>query len=142
MKEQQTNGKVIIVDYINKYNYKEYIGKTVKVTENVRLSDLGLTKIPINFTEVGGSFYCYNNQLTSLEGAPSEVGFDFDCGYNYLTSLEGSPKEVGGYFSCEYNELTSLVGAPTKVGDDFYCSDNPLKSFEGKPKFIGGYFIK
>ena len=142
MKEQQTNVKLIVVNHIDKDNYKEYIGKTVKVTENVRLSDLGLTKIPINFTEVGGSFYCYNNQLTSLEGAPSEVGFDFDCGYNYLTSLEGSPKEVGGYFSCEYNELTSLVGAPTKVGDDFYCSDNPLKSFEGKPKFIGGYFIK
>jgi len=47
MKEQQTNEKeVIVVDYINKYNYEEYIGKTVKVTGNVRLGDLGLTKNP------------------------------------------------------------------------------------------------
>ena len=47
-----------MVDHINKDNYKEYIGKTVKVTGNVRLSNLGLTKIPINFTEVGGNFDC------------------------------------------------------------------------------------
>ena len=32
MKEQQTNEKEVIeVDYIDRNNYKEYIGKTVKV---------------------------------------------------------------------------------------------------------------
>ncbi|HHV41517.1 MAG TPA: hypothetical protein GXX72_01530 [Clostridiaceae bacterium] len=120
MKEQQTNGKVIVVDHIDKDNYKEYIGKTVKVTGDVDLSGLGLTKIPINFTEVGG---------------------DFICALNELYSLKGSPSKVGGSFYCFRNKLSSLEGAPRKVGRDFNCWGNPLKSTKGKPEYIGGEFI-
>ena len=90
--------EVIEVDHIDEDNYKEYIGKTVKVTGNVHLSGLGLTKIPINFTEVGGGFYCSSNELTSLEGAPKEVGGSFYCWGNQLTSLEGKPESIGGNF--------------------------------------------
>ena len=103
------------VNHIDKHNYKEYIGKTVKVTGYVDLSGLDLTKLPIKFTEVGGYF---------------------DCSWNILTSLVGSPKEVGGGFYCYKNELTSLEGAPEKVGGDFTCSNNKL----GIPTFIGGEF--
>ena len=39
-----------------------------------------------------GDFNCYNNKLTTLEGAPSSVGGDFSCSFNNnLTSLEGAP---------------------------------------------------
>ena len=93
MKEQQTNEKEVIeVDNIDKDNYKEYIGKAVKVKGDVDLFNLNLTKLPINFTEVGGSFDCGGNNLTSLEGAPKKVGGDFYCHENKLTSLEGAPK--------------------------------------------------
>ena len=111
--------EVIVVDYIDRNNYKEYIGKTVKVIGDVVLSVLGLTKLPINFTEVGGNF---------------------DCAYNELTSLEGVPKKVGGSFYCWKNFLTDLAGAPEKVGGSFDCSKNPLKSTKGKPEYIGGEF--
>jgi len=113
--------EVIEVDHIDKDNYEEYIGKTIKVTGDVNLRNLGLTKIPINFTEVDGNFYCHENKLSSLEGAPEKVGRDFDC-YE--------------------NKLTSLVGAPKEVGKNFVCWDNPLKSFEDKPEYIGGKFLK
>jgi len=109
--------EVIVVEHIDYYNYGAYIGKTVKVKGNVDLSGLDLTKIPINFTEVGGDFY---------------------CSYNKLTSLKGAPKKVGGDFICSYNKLTSLEGAPEEVGESFYCSHNPLKSTKGKPESIGG----
>ena len=112
--------EVIVVDHIDQINYNEYIGKTVKVTGDVVLIGLGLTKIPINFTEVGGYF---------------------NCSYNKLTSLVGAPEEVGGSFYCSHNELTSLEGAPKEVGWDFWCRNNPLKSTKGEPKFIGGNFI-
>ena len=88
--------EVIEVDHIDKDNYKEYIGKTVKVTGDVDLSGMGLTKIPINFTEVRGIFDCSHNQLTSLEGAPRKVGRHFYCYENELTSLEGQPESIGG----------------------------------------------
>ena len=112
--------EVIVVEYIDHNNYKEYIGKTVKVTGDVNLMSLGLTKLPINFTEVSDGFYCDNNNLTSLEGAPTKVG---------------------GSFYCSWNKLTDLVGAPEEVGLDFDCSTNPLTSTKGKPERIGGYFM-
>ncbi len=141
LKRVLNENEVIEVEYIDLDNYEEYIGKTVKVTGDVDLVDAGLTKLPINFTEVGGNFWCYSNELTSLEGAPEEVGRDFNCSYNELTSLVGAPRKVGRSFFCSYNELTSLEGAPEEVDTDFWCRDNQLTSLKGKPKFIGGDFI-
>ena len=132
--------QAFVVEHIDKDNYKEYIGKTVKVTGDVDLSNLGLTKIPINFTEVGGSFWCYYNELTSLVGAPEKVGWSFYCDNNDLTSLEGAPEEVGRDFDCAVNELTSLKGAPKKVGRNFVCSYNKLTSLEGTPEKVGRDF--
>ena len=91
--------------------------------------------------EVGGDFICFSNKLTSLEGAPEKVGGHFDCGHNKLTSLEGSPREVGGDFSCVYNNLTSLEGSPREVGGDFSCSSNKLTSLEGSPREVGRDFV-
>ena len=108
--------EVIVVDHIDQTNYNEYIGKTVKVTGDVVLIGLGLTKIPINFTEVGGFFDCSDNQLTSLEGAPEKVGESFYCGNNKLKTLKGAPEEVGGDFSYGLNKLTSYEGKPASIG--------------------------
>lgn len=80
----------------------------------------------VRFGVVKWDFFCYDNQLTSLEGAPQKVRGDFWCYDNLLTSLEGAPREVGKSFRCEYNLLTSLVGAPREVGGDFFCQDNPV----------------
>jgi len=94
----------------------------------------------VKFGKVTGSFWCNNNQLTSLVGAPQEVGDHFLCEDNQLTSLEGAPQKVGWSFSCKDNQLTSLVGAPHKVGDDFLCDNNRLTSLVGAPRRVGGYF--
>ena len=74
----------------------------------------------VKFGVVNGYFWCENNRLTSLVGAPQEVGGSFDCSYNHLTSLVGAPLKVGVSFDCENNRLTSLVGAPQTVGGVFY----------------------
>jgi hypothetical protein len=48
------------------------------------LSRLNLTVLPdiLKNITVGGSFYCYNNRLTSLEGSPKTVGGNFYCRNN------------------------------------------------------------
>jgi hypothetical protein len=74
---------------------------SVSVHQNVRLNDKNLTRIPFNFRSITGDFYCYNNNLTSLEGAPKEVGGDFYCYNNNLTSLEGAPEIIKGEFICD-----------------------------------------
>ena len=98
---------------------------SIDVDGNVELGHRNLTKIPFKFRHIHGSFYCYNNRLTSLEGAPINVGGVFDCGYNELTSLDGAPINVGGNFYCSNNQLTSLEGAPNSVGGYFNCYSNP-----------------
>jgi len=121
-------------------NYTVNPDRTVDVDGDVDLSDMGLDKLPLKFGYVSGDFYCGNNELTSLEGAPRKVGGNFYCFNNKLTSLEGSPEEVGGDFYCDDNQLTSLEGAPKEVVNDFDCSDNQLTSLVGAPEEIGGGF--
>ena len=131
-----------IHDICDKYRIKNYSineDGSIDVDGNVDLGDKNLSKLPIKFGKVGG-FYCYNNKLTSLEGAPNHVDGNFNCKYNKLTSLDGSPGYVGGDFYCQYNQLTSLEGAPSHVGRDFYCSYNQLISLEGAPSYVGGDF--
>ena len=104
---------------------------SIDVDGNVKLTYEGFGRIPIKFNKVNGYFYCYGNQLTSLEGSPESVRGSFDCSSNNLTSLEGSPKEVCGAFYCSSNNLTSLKGIPEYIRGSLICSRNPLKSFEG-----------
>jgi hypothetical protein len=96
------------------------------------LSNLKLTVLPdmLKDITVGGNFYCGNNNLTSLEGAPKSVGASFACSNNKLTSLQCDHITVGGDFYCSFNKLTSLVGAPKSVGEDFICHSNNVKFTE------------
>ena len=94
------------------------------IQEDVDLSDLYLEKLP-DFLEdviVKGDFFCCNNSLTSLEGAPKKVGGGFYCYNNSLTSLEGAPKKVGRDFYCDHNSLTSLEGLPKEIGGNLWIS--------------------
>ena len=60
---------------------------------DVDLSSWALDKLPVKFKEVGGNFFCYDNNLTTLEGAPEEVGRDFYC-YNNSVSEEELKKTI------------------------------------------------
>jgi hypothetical protein len=104
-----------------------------KVTRNFYCHNNRITSLEGAPQKVGGSFYCYNSSLTSLEGAPQEVGGGFFCSLNRLTSLEGAPNKVRYSFDCSDNQITSLKGAPTEVGYNFFCSNNMLTSLEGAP---------
>ncbi len=57
------------------------------INQSVDLSNLFFNALPEWLAEVrvNGSFYCHNNQLTSLEGSPKEVGGYFYCANNQLT---------------------------------------------------------
>jgi hypothetical protein len=121
-------------------NYTINSDGTVDVDGDVGLFRKGLKKLPLKFGKISGWFYCSNNQLTTLEGAPKRVGGYFSCHNNELTTLEGAPKVVGGGFHCHNNQLTTLEGAPEVVGGWFNCSDNQLTTLEGAPKEVGDDF--
>jgi hypothetical protein len=120
---------------------KNYIRNGSKGYLNLRR--MSLNKLPdiLKNVNVGGSFNCSVNNLTSLENAPKSVDGDFYSSGNELTSLVGAPSSVGGYFDCSYNLLTSLEGAPETVGGFFDCRGNKLTSLAGVPKYVGGIFV-
>ena len=108
--------------------------------EGIDWSNLGLTDFKgIKLGTVEGNFYCENNQLSSLEGAPQVLGMGFYCQNNQLNTLKGAPQKVG-WFSCENNQLTTLEGAPHEVVENFYCNNNQLVSLEGAPQKVGEDF--
>ena len=128
------------LDWLKKRKHEVRSDGSVSVEGDVNLTYLDLVRIPFKFRVVTGYFNCYNNNLTSLEGAPKEVRGNFSCSNNKLTSLEGAPKEVRGNFSCSNNKLTSLEGAPKEVRGNFSCSNNKLTSLEGAPEEVRGSF--
>jgi len=84
-------------------NYTINDDGSIDVENDVNLSQLTFTELPLKFGRVTGNFYCY------------------DCAN--LNSLEGAPTSVGGSFICyDCPKLTSLEGAPTSIGSAFYCS--------------------
>ena len=127
-----------------KYDITDYTinsDGSIDVDDTVNLQGKNLTKLPLKFRNISGSFDCSYNNLTNLEGSPIHAGTSFYCDNNKLTTLEGSPTHISGYFYCYYNNLTSLEGGPTSVGGYFHCRNNKITSFEGFPSHIGGNFI-
>jgi hypothetical protein len=129
------------LDWLAELDHEVHEDIYVSVKGDVDLSHKSLERLPFNFRVVTEEFFCNNNKLTSLKGAPKKVIGRFHCANNNLTSLQGAPKEVKGSFHCSNNNLTSLQGAPEKVGENFYCSyNNKLTSLEGAPEAIRGEF--
>ena len=94
-------------------DYKRRSDGRLIVECNIDLSGQNLTRLPdLSAVIVKGGFYCYNNQLTTLAGAPQAVGGGFYCHNNLLTTLAGAPQAVGGSFYCCNNHLATLEHAP------------------------------
>jgi hypothetical protein len=167
VKNKEVNHDALIKEFLEA-NYNIWGGYTIDTSEfPFKVSTTGkvFAKIGIPaitnglfvFDKVGVFEVTYNDNITSLEGAPRECN-DFICnGCKSLTSLEGAPEKVGGMFWCvecnslrtlegaprecsDFNcqlcsNLISLEGAPKKVKRDFYCGDcKSLKTLEGAPK--------
>ena len=85
-----------------------------------------LTELPLKFGTITGSFICYDNFLTSLEGAPHTVGGDFNVDNNELTSFEFAPKSVVGNFLAHNNNIRSFEGL-VNIGGYLNCGgSNPV----------------
>jgi hypothetical protein len=113
----------------DEYRIRNYIindDGSIDVEGDVGLARLGLTKLPLKFRNVSGSFFCGDNQLVTLVGAPQSVGGKFVCDGNQLTTLEGAPQSVGDGFYCHNNQLRTLEGAPQSVGGYLYFNNNPV----------------
>ena len=72
-----------------------------------------------------GNFWCYENNLKSLEGSPKIILGCFHVGRNELESLEGAPSKVTGDFWCYGNDkqfTEAYVRSICKVGGTVYVT--------------------
>ena len=101
-----------------KITYREEEGKIV-VDGDIEIlkKDLVGGALPnLSDVELKGSFYCFDNQLTSLAGAPQTVGKDFNCNSNQLTSLEAlRDKQIGGTINAADNPLLRALAKKYKL---------------------------
>ncbi len=110
-------------------------------TQNVKLHKLQLNVIPVKFGKIEKNFNVSQNNLDSLEWAPSIVGGDFFINHNNLTSLIGAPKEVGN-LNASYNKLASLEGCPWKINNTITITQNKLKNLVGAPEKVNYLFCE
>jgi len=132
-----------VIQVCKKYKIIDYTindDLSIDVDGNVRLASIDLEYLPLRFNYVSGSFYCYKNELKTLEGGPQTVGGNFQCYYNSLETLKGCPQTVDGDFDCNRNKLKTLEGGPQTVGGNFQCYYNRLKTLEGSPQTVDGDF--
>jgi hypothetical protein len=137
----------------------ELLKKYFKTTGEITIDDKGLVsctgdlnlkyrkkweRLPVAFDKVRGNFWCDDNKLKTLEGAPTSVGGDFVCNNNQLTTLLGAPTSVGGHFFCTWHNslplLRTLVAKEvvfTNTGDTFkkaYQVAKILNKYAGQGK--------
>ncbi len=119
-----------------KIDYRREADGTLVVPGSIDFSYKGLKKLPnLTGVVVMEHFFCFNNELTSLEGAPAAVGIRCTVSNNRLTSLKGAPRTVGEDFWCDNHCLKSLEGAPEHVGDTFGCQNaRELTNLEHAPR--------
>jgi len=66
------------------------------IDQDVDISRLYLTELPefLSGLYINGNFYCYSNQLTSLQGAPKSIRGDFYCKSNSIKFTEEQVRSV------------------------------------------------
>ena len=137
--EQMLNNKKDIDAWckaMNIFNYLIQEDLSIKVFQDVDISNKKISKLPVKFLKTTGNFNCSENSLTSLENVPIIVGSTFNCSKNKLTSLLHSPKKVAQDFNCSFNKINSLKHITPVIVGNLNCSNNPLDSLEYCP-YIG-----
>lgn len=119
-------------------NYKINKNLTVDVEGNVTISNID--RLPFNFGEVNGGFYC--NNIGSLVGLPKIINGNLAINsYIKNIKLEGCTEIVYGDVSLNIKDMKDLIDSPKWIGGSLYIGSNSkLKSLTGSPKQIGGSF--
>lgn len=121
----------------------------VKFSENMDF----LKELPLKFNKVSGDFDCSKLSLESLKGSPVEVGSTFNCSYNQLSTLEHLPKKAGcfifdntvksyftGGINCTFEKVILLtITDISALNPKFKLEDSQLRLFFKYQNYFGIY---
>jgi Leucine-rich repeat (LRR) protein len=75
-------------------------------------------------------FYCYENQLTSLDVSNNSALTELDCYFSQLTNLDVSNNTSLRYLDCGENQLTSLNLSGNTALSTLFCDGNQLTNLD------------
>jgi hypothetical protein len=110
-------------------NYEILKDGSIDVFQDVNLSGLNLTHIPLRLNKVHGDFKISNNKIKSLKNSPNIVLGSFFCEKNQLESLEHISPTIADSLYCYGNSIKSLEFCPDVKKID--CSLNKLTNLKG-----------
>ena len=93
----------------------------------------------LNISYQGSDLYVQQKkcQLSNLDGCPEVITGSFYCCNNDITSLIGGPQKVDGFYDCDVNQLTNLVGCASHIGNTLRFRNNQkITSLVGIHKII------
>lgn len=98
-----------------------------------------ITKLPVKFGIVTGSFDIGGSNINTLEGCPHTVGKSFNCSHTDITSFDHAPQQVGrSFIAGELAQLTTLRGLPRIVpGTLDLAGQTKIQNLEGISEKIG-----
>lgn len=111
-------------------------GFPTKYVYSLNIENNNLTSLKSCTKGIQETFDCSNNGLTSLEGGP-ESAADYYCHDNYLKNLIGAPKRCFNFDASDNMYLTSLEGCPEELDDLALINCTRLESLEYCPKNLG-----
>lgn len=124
-----------------KYDIKKYhinSDLSIDVYDDVYLNRKDLTKIPIKFNIIYGTFSICNNFITSLKNSPNTVFGSFYASNCRLTSLEYCPLYVEHIFDLYNNNITEISNVPIFIGGSFDLKLNMVERINIKNSCVVG----
>jgi hypothetical protein len=121
----------------------DYDGNLVFEKMNLK----SLKEIPIKFRKVNGSFDCSNNDITSLQGVPLEVGGHFWCYNNNLLSKAHLSMVDGDEIDFRINpfkitdnviETVKQMTHEQQMAELDFFKENDQKAFEMMKEILDG----
>jgi hypothetical protein len=95
------------------WNYTINTDGSIDVNTDVLLYRRNLTKLPLKFNRVSGSFHCQDNLLTNLDGYPKEIGGFSFYDHNPITQIIDLFVNADTYI--EYQETYNFVRKDCKI---------------------------
>ena len=89
---------------------------------------------------IPGVFDCSYNKIKRLSEGPHQVGKTYRCSNNDLTTLHGIQEFIQGDFWCQNNKLKNLEFCPKIVHGFFNCEDNPIEKWNFLPNKVNIFF--
>jgi uncharacterized protein YlzI (FlbEa/FlbD family) len=91
--------------------------------------------LPNNVTEITGSLYLDNNNISKIENLPHTITGSLFLSHNKIEKIENLPDVIDSYLDLSYNKIKKIENLPNIINGDLDLHGNPVFSQYKKSNF-------